>query len=119
MAKLKQGEKSKTAMVIEALEALGWNAKNDALVEYILNNFGVTMTKSHVSQTKSILRRRGKKKTGRRGRPRKDGKVSSSSNASASPSFDDLLTLLNSLHKLRDQFGEDHLQKAVKAVLKS
>lgn len=123
MAKPRKGEKSKTAMVAEALEVLGWDAKNEALLEHIQNTYGVAITKSHLSQTKSILRRKGGKKPGKRGRPRKSAKVSAAKATKATvagaPSFDDLLTLLNSLSKLREQYGEDHLQKAVKAVLKS
>lgn len=120
MAKPKKGEKSKTAMVAEAIELLGWDAENEAILDHISKTYGVTITKSHLSQTKSVLRRKGKKKPGKRGRPRKNAKATTAkAGVSGAPSFDDLLTLLNSVSKLREQYGEDHLQKAVKAVLKN
>lgn len=123
MAKPRKGEKSKTAMILETLELLGWEAENEAILEHISKTYGVEITKSHLSQTKSVLRRKGKKKPGKRGRPRKGSKPIAAKAAKASlsgtPSFDDLLTLLNSLSKLKETYGEDHLQKAVKAVLKN
>src|SRR5436305_1013127 len=58
MAKKDTGGTSKADMVRDAIKSLGWDAGSTAMHGYILQTYGVDMSKAHISQTVSKERKR-------------------------------------------------------------
>ena len=62
MAVAKTADISKVDAVRKALEELGKKAKPGAIQEYVKEKFGLEMSMSHVSNCKTVLRKKRRKK---------------------------------------------------------
>ena len=119
MAK-KDAEKkmSKANMVRDAIEKLGWAADIDAYHAYIVQTFGIDMSKPHISQTKSNERKR----QGVRGRRRrKGGRGAASEETGAvvgSAKVSDILSFVDTIREWESKLGAAGIREIVKTVLR-
>lgn len=116
MAKKAEG-KSKVGMVYEAIQNKGWDAPIEELEVFIRDTFKVEMSKPHISQTKSNL----KKKHGIKVRKRKKR----GSAAAAEPievvgaaKLTDILAFVSAVQQWEAKIGSENVRDVVKTVLK-
>src|SRR5262245_43740972 len=114
MAKKAQGM-SKVDMVREAIDKVGWKAPIDEYQSFIKSNFGVEMSKPHISQTKS----NEKKRQGIRRRRRKGRGAAAAAGASAAgPRLTDILSFVATVQEWEQKIGAKNIRDVVKTVLR-
>jgi hypothetical protein len=114
MAKKDKGT-SKVDMVRNAIGKIGWDAGIDDYQKYIKDNYGVEMSKAHISQTKSNEKRRqGIRRRRRRGRPTADGQTQGAGAAKLT----DVLSFVTTIQQWEQKIGAKTVREVVKTVLK-
>jgi hypothetical protein len=116
MAK-KSGGMSKVGMVEEAIQNKGWDAPIDDLVVYIFDKYKTEMSKAHVSQTKSNLKKKHGIKVRRR--RRRGGSTEAVDAAIAGPAkLTDILAFVAAVQQWEQKIGSENVRDVVKTVLK-
>jgi hypothetical protein len=110
---------SKVDMVREAINSLGWDAKIDTLHQYIVEKYGVDMSKGHISQTKSNEKKKQGIKTRRR--RSKKGAAAEFAPVGAEPvaaaNVSDIIALVSEVTKWQQKVGSSTVREIVKTVL--
>jgi hypothetical protein len=116
MAKKAEGV-SKVSMVEEAIQKLGWDASIDDLGAHIKATYGLEMSKPHISQTKSNLKKKHGIKVRRR---RRRGAAAESEPAAVTgpAKLTDILAFVTTLQQWEQRIGSDNIRDVVKTVLK-
>jgi hypothetical protein len=116
MAKKVEGM-SKVGMVEEAIQKLGWDAPIDDLAVHIKATYGQEMSKPHISQTKSNLKKKHGIKVRRR---RRRGAAAENEPAAVSgpAKLTDILAFVTTLQQWEQRIGSDNIRDVVKTVLK-
>ena len=116
MAKKAEG-KSKVDMVYEAIQKHGWDSGIDDLHAYILGTFGIDMSKPHISQTKSNLKKKHGIKVRRR--RRRGSAAAPEAAAVAGPAkLADILAFVTTVQQWEQKIGSDNVREVFKTVLK-
>src|SRR5262245_19255661 len=106
---------SKVDMVREAIGKLGWKAPIDEYQSFIKSNFGVEMSKPHISQTKS----NEKKRQGIRRRRRKGRAAAAADGPSVDgPRLTDILSFVATVQEWEQKIGAKNIRDVVKTVLR-
>lgn len=117
MAKKGEGEEGKKVkkvdMMRDAFAKLGKSATIADVQKYVLDTYGVELTKAHISQTRSS-EKRGKKKRGRK--PKSEGTVVVA-DGSDSLEITDVLALFAEIQRYKGILGAKNVQKVVSKAL--
>jgi hypothetical protein len=114
MAKKDKGT-SKVDMVRDAIGKIGWDARIDDYHKYIKDNYGIEMSKAHISQTKSNEKKRqGIRRRRRRGRAAADGQAQ----GAAAAKLTDVLSFVTAIQQWEQKIGAKTVREVVKTVLK-
>jgi hypothetical protein len=117
MAKKDTGGTSKADMVRDAIKSLGWDAGSTAMHGYILQTYGVDMSKAHISQTVSNERKR----QGVPGRRRRRGRRAAGAETAAGPGaakVSDILAFVDAVRQWEAKIGPEGIREVVKTVLR-
>jgi hypothetical protein len=117
MAKKVEG-KSKVDMVYEAIQKHGWDAPIDDLATYIMGTFGVEMSKAHISQTKSNLKKKHGIKVRKRRRRGAAGEPVDTVVGTGVAKLTDILAFVTAVQQWEQKIGSDNIRDVVKTVLK-
>jgi|SRR6476620_455228 hypothetical protein len=115
MAKKDKGS-SKVDMVRDAIGKIGWDAGIDDYQKYIKDNYGIEMSKAHISQTKSNEKKRQgiRRRRRRRGRAAMDGQTQGAGMAKLT----DVLSFVSTIQEWEQKIGAKTVREVVKSVLK-
>ena len=118
MAKKTDG-RSKVSMVEEAINKQGWDISVDEIFKYVKDTFGVEMTKAHISQTKSNL----KKKHGVKVRRRKKSGIAPAVVAApaatgSAANIGDLIAFVSAVKDWEQKIGSDAVREVFKSIVK-
>jgi hypothetical protein len=106
---------SKVDMVREAIAKLGWSAPIEEYQAYIKSNFGVEMSKPHISQTKSNEKKRqGIRRRRRKGR----AAVAAAGNSAEGARLTDILSFVATVQQWEQKIGAKNIRDVVKTVLR-
>lgn len=119
MAKKTDG-RSKVSMVEEAINKQGWDISVDEIFKYVKDTFGVEMTKAHISQTKSNLKKKHGVKVRRR---KKNGAAAAVVAApvvatSAAANISDLIAFVSAVKDWEQKIGSDAVREVFKSIVK-
>jgi hypothetical protein len=104
-------------MVYEAIQKLGWDAGIDDLAAHIKASYNVEMSKPHISQTKSNLKKKHGIKVRRR-RRRGAAEAAEPVTAGGPAKLADILAFVTTVQQWEQKIGSDNVREVFKTVLK-